>query len=194
MRQTPGYEGPVLLVRGVALAALHAAAHAALGSGAAAPVLDVLELVAELLDGGAVLQRHGLVGQVAPVGPGRRGDQLEPRLDERRHVLGDVVPQHLAALPDLLLEVGPGLALVGDLALVRAVPDPRQVGHGVPHGAGAEGGGLGPAHVGGVAHLVDLDGEGAGLGREHDNWFSPKITTHQQTLYECILSIGLRFK
>ena len=63
----PRYESLVLLVRRVALAALHAAAHAALGPGAAAPVLDILELVAEPPDGGAVLQRHGFVGQVAPV-------------------------------------------------------------------------------------------------------------------------------
>ena len=63
----PRYESLVLLVRRVALAALHAAAHAALRSRAAAPVLDILELVAELLDGGAVLQCHGFVGQVAPI-------------------------------------------------------------------------------------------------------------------------------
>ena len=55
--------------------------------------------------------------------------QLEPGLYEARHVLGDVIAQHLAPLPDGLLEVRHWLPSVADLQLVVAVLDTGQVTH-----------------------------------------------------------------
>lgn len=64
--------------------------------------------------------------------------------------LADVIPEDGLVLgaPDLPLEPGLGLPVVGDLQGRGTVPDLGQVGHGVPHRDGAEGAGVRPGSTG----------------------------------------------
>ena len=81
VRETPGYQGPVLLVARVALALpVSTSTDSSLGPGTAPALLDVVVLVDQLLGVAAVLQLDNLVGKISPVRTGRGGDQLEPGL------------------------------------------------------------------------------------------------------------------
>ena len=73
-----------------------------LGSGATPALLDVVVLVDQLLCVAPVFQLDYLVGKVSPVRAGRCGDQRKSGFRYRLTVLGDVVPQHGASLPDHL--------------------------------------------------------------------------------------------
>ena len=66
VRETPWYQGPVLLVAGVALALpVSTHTHPSLGPGAAPALLDVVVLVDQLLGVAPVLQLDHLVGQIS---------------------------------------------------------------------------------------------------------------------------------
>ena len=52
------------------------------------------------------------IGEIPPVAAGQRGNVLEPLHDQRRHLLGHVIVQHVAGRPYLPLEVGDGLTPV----------------------------------------------------------------------------------
>ena len=104
-------EGPVavLPVPRVALAAvlLHAPAHSSPGPAAAPPLLHVIEVVPELLDGAAVLEGHGFVGEIPPVRPGSGWDTSYPRINNVCMVCNVMVAEHRATVPYFLLPVCP---------------------------------------------------------------------------------------
>ena len=134
----PWNERVVLLVDRIADFPISTGADPAEGSVLRAPVL-VLVGVAQDRRHRAVLQSGRDVGQIAPIRSCLDGDEGDAGLHQGRHQLANVIPQDgilvgfvvagFAAGADGLLEGGERLAAVGDLLLLGAVGDFRQIGH-----------------------------------------------------------------
>ena len=72
VRETPGYQGPVLLVARVVVALpVSTSTDSSLGPVTAPALLDVVVLVDQLLGLGPVLQLDHLDGQISQIRPGR---------------------------------------------------------------------------------------------------------------------------
>lgn len=144
--QAPRNQGVGLSVRGIATCSAGGTAADALGHLRPGLLLRP-ERVAQLVRVRAILQTHHHVRQVSPVGARSEGNVRHSGLHQCRHLLADVVADYvrLASHAHYALEMGLRLGPVPYLAVGGPVLDLGQVGHRVPHGDGAQRGGIHPA-------------------------------------------------
>ena len=116
MRKVPRYDRVLLLT------VRKAAPTSSTGTDSTPGSTDVLVVVLQLPGPCPVPELHHGVRQVPPVRPRHGWYQLYSCLIERRHLLGEVIPQDGAASPDHPLVETLWLRVIGSLSLVPTTP------------------------------------------------------------------------